>query len=321
MARKRHFVKRFFKAGGPGFVTGAADDDPSGIATYSQTGALFGYAQLWLVPFTYPFMTAVQEMCGRIGLVTGTGLAGVLRRHYPRYVLWSAVTLLLDGRGPTLELRPAAGGWLKTWAPAKPGHRYVIGADCAGSDAGGDHNAACVLDRTAKPWEVVATIHGLRGAALYARALANVGYLYNEALIAVEVNGIGEACQSHLRHWYPERGIYHRLPIDRAKRRPGERIGWYTGHVTRQNLVEDLDSAIRDETIKVLDEETMLELLNFQRVPGMRNGEAKPGMHDDRVFALGIAIQAAGYRVSGEYDHFEEERHVKGAAPMAGAVA
>ena len=95
MARKRHFVKRFFKAVGPGFVTGAADDDPSGIATYSQTGALFGYAQLWLVPFTYLFMTAVQEMCGRIGLVTGTGLAGVLRRHYPRYVLWSAVTLLL----------------------------------------------------------------------------------------------------------------------------------------------------------------------------------------------------------------------------------
>jgi len=87
-------LRRFFKIFGPGFVTGAADDDPSGIGTYSQTGAKFGYNQLWLALFSFPFMTAVQEMCGRIGMVTGTGLAGVIRKHYSRKILYGAVFLL-----------------------------------------------------------------------------------------------------------------------------------------------------------------------------------------------------------------------------------
>ncbi|MUM33028.1 divalent metal cation transporter [Mycobacterium sp. CBMA361] len=80
---------------GPGFVTGSSDDDPSGIQTYSQTGAQFGYAQLWLAAWTYPFMAAIQEICGRIGMVTGRGLAAVLREHYSRRVLFVAVSLLL----------------------------------------------------------------------------------------------------------------------------------------------------------------------------------------------------------------------------------
>lgn len=87
-------IKRFLKALGPGFITGAADDDPSGIGTYSQTGAQFGYNQLWVAPFAYPFMSVIQEMCGRIGLVTGMGLSGVIRRHYSHRVLYGAVTLL-----------------------------------------------------------------------------------------------------------------------------------------------------------------------------------------------------------------------------------
>lgn len=80
---------------GPGFVTGSSDDDPSGIQTYSQTGAQFGYSQLWVAAWTYPFMSAIQEMCGRIGMVTGRGLATVLRDHYSRPVLYFAVSLLL----------------------------------------------------------------------------------------------------------------------------------------------------------------------------------------------------------------------------------
>lgn len=80
---------------GPGFITGAADDDPSGIATYSQTGAMFGYSQLWTALFSYPFMSAMQEMCGRIGLVTGKGLSGVIRQNYSRTILYSAVALLV----------------------------------------------------------------------------------------------------------------------------------------------------------------------------------------------------------------------------------
>ncbi len=88
-------VRKILKILGPGFITGASDDDPSGIITYSQTGALFGFSQLWTAPFSFPFMSAVQEMCGRIGLVTGKGLAGVIREHYPKKILYAAVLLLL----------------------------------------------------------------------------------------------------------------------------------------------------------------------------------------------------------------------------------
>jgi NRAMP (natural resistance-associated macrophage protein)-like metal ion transporter len=79
---------------GPGLTTGAADDDPSGIATYSQTGSQYGYQFLWLAGLTFPLMATVQEMCARIGLVTGRGLAGNIRMHYPRWVLYSCTILL-----------------------------------------------------------------------------------------------------------------------------------------------------------------------------------------------------------------------------------
>ncbi len=79
---------------GPGFISGAADDDPTAIATYTQAGAAFGYRELWTALFTLPFMVVIQEMCGRIGMVTGRGLAGVIRDHYPRRLLYFAVTLL-----------------------------------------------------------------------------------------------------------------------------------------------------------------------------------------------------------------------------------
>jgi len=74
-------VRHFFANLGPGLITGAADDDPSGISTYSVTGATFGYAPLWTALFTFPLMAAVQLMCARLGMVTGRGLAGVVRRR------------------------------------------------------------------------------------------------------------------------------------------------------------------------------------------------------------------------------------------------
>ncbi|OGL87469.1 iron transporter [Candidatus Uhrbacteria bacterium RIFCSPLOWO2_02_FULL_48_12] len=80
---------------GPGFITGASDDDPSGIATYSQTGAQFGYSQLWTAPFSFPFMAAIQEMVGRIGLVTGRGLSAIIKEHYSKKILYFSVGLLL----------------------------------------------------------------------------------------------------------------------------------------------------------------------------------------------------------------------------------
>src|SRR6266576_277012 len=88
-------VRAFFGELGPGLITGAADDDPSGISTYSVTGASFGYAPLWTALFSFPLMTAVQLMCARLGMVTGQGLAGVIRRTYPRWVLWGACSLLI----------------------------------------------------------------------------------------------------------------------------------------------------------------------------------------------------------------------------------
>ena len=88
-------IKNFFKIFGPGVITGAADDDPSGIATYTQTGAKFGYGQLWTVILMLPLMTAIQEACARIGAVTGHGLAAVIKTNYNKKVLYGAVLLVI----------------------------------------------------------------------------------------------------------------------------------------------------------------------------------------------------------------------------------
>ena len=85
----------FFRRLGPGLVTGAADDDPSGIGTHSQVGAQFGYGLAWTFVLSFPLMVVIQEVAAEIGRVTGGGIARNLRRHYPRPVLWSMVTLLL----------------------------------------------------------------------------------------------------------------------------------------------------------------------------------------------------------------------------------
>lgn len=87
-------AKAYWHLLGPGLTTGAADDDPSGIATYSQTGAAYGFRFLWLSPFTFPLMAAVQEMCARIGLVTGRGLAANIRHYFPRWILILCTLLL-----------------------------------------------------------------------------------------------------------------------------------------------------------------------------------------------------------------------------------
>lgn len=89
-------TKEYWHMLGPGLTTGASDDDPSGIATYSQTGAQYGYQLLWLAVFTFPLMAVVQEMCARIGLVTGRGLAANIRMHYPRWVLYTCTALLFS---------------------------------------------------------------------------------------------------------------------------------------------------------------------------------------------------------------------------------
>jgi NRAMP (natural resistance-associated macrophage protein)-like metal ion transporter len=92
---RRPSKKGFFARLGPGLITGASDDDPSGIATYSQAGAQFGYSLCWVMLFCFPLMAAIQEISARIGRVTGQGIAGNIRAHYPRWLLHAIVALLL----------------------------------------------------------------------------------------------------------------------------------------------------------------------------------------------------------------------------------
>jgi NRAMP (natural resistance-associated macrophage protein)-like metal ion transporter len=120
-------VADFFAELGPGLITGAADDDPSGIATYSVTGAAFGYGLLWTALFSFPMMAAVQLMCSRLGMVTGRGLAAVVRRRYSRWVLWGACLLLtvanvinigadLGGMADAMQMMTGIG--TRWWTPA-----------------------------------------------------------------------------------------------------------------------------------------------------------------------------------------------------------
>lgn len=95
MAKFGRKTKKLLKIVGPGLITGAADDDPSGIATYTQTGAQFGYGQLWTALYLLPFMVAIQEACARIGAVTGKGIAAVAKENYSKKVLYGLLALIL----------------------------------------------------------------------------------------------------------------------------------------------------------------------------------------------------------------------------------
>jgi len=95
LEREKNPVKRLLIVLGPGLITGASDDDPSGIGTYTQAGAAFGFATLWTAPATLPMMAAVQLICAKIGMVSGMGLAGVLRKHYARWVVYGSMSLLV----------------------------------------------------------------------------------------------------------------------------------------------------------------------------------------------------------------------------------
>lgn len=95
VSSKSSSAKKTLKSLGPGIITGAADDDPSGIATFSQAGAQFGFGMLWMALFQYPMMTVIQEICARIGLVTGNGIGGVFKKKYSKKVVLPLAGLLL----------------------------------------------------------------------------------------------------------------------------------------------------------------------------------------------------------------------------------
>src|SRR5215472_5468462 len=115
---------RWLRILGPGVITGAADDDPSGIGTYSQAGAAFGTGQLWLALYMLPLMIAVQEMCGRIGLVTGNGIAALVRRQYSRNILFGAVALVLIAN--TINVGADLGAMATAMQFVLPGVRFLV---------------------------------------------------------------------------------------------------------------------------------------------------------------------------------------------------
>src|ERR1051325_5858709 len=139
--QERNPFKRFLLFLGPGLITGASDDDPSGIGTYTTAGAALGFATLWTAIVTLPMMAAVQFICAKIGMVSGMGLSGVLRKHYPRWVVMGAVGLLLVANtinaGADLGAIAAAINWLAppipAWALVAPIAILIVAVQILGS--------------------------------------------------------------------------------------------------------------------------------------------------------------------------------------------
>src|SRR6202162_4761234 len=118
---------------GPGLITGASDDDPSGIATYSQAGAQLGFAISWTMLFSYPLMAVIQEISGRIGRVTGRGIAGNIRKYYPNWLLQAIVLLLFIANTINIGADLGAMGDAVGLLIGGPHQLYVVlfGAFCA----------------------------------------------------------------------------------------------------------------------------------------------------------------------------------------------
>jgi Mn2+/Fe2+ NRAMP family transporter len=124
---------RLLRVLGPGLITGASDDDPSGIATYSQAGAQLGFAVTWTLLFTYPLMSVVQEISGRIGRTTGKGIAGNIREHYPDWILQTVVSALLVANTINIGADLGAMGDVVNLVAGGPKFAYVLafGVFCA----------------------------------------------------------------------------------------------------------------------------------------------------------------------------------------------
>src|SRR6201991_5019725 len=118
-------VRRFIGVLGPGLITGASDDDPSGIGTYSQAGAQLGFSIGWTMLVTYPLMVAIQEISGRIGRVTGHGVAGNVCRNYPAPVIWSLILLLFVANTINIAADLGAMGDALKLLVGGPGPLYV----------------------------------------------------------------------------------------------------------------------------------------------------------------------------------------------------
>ncbi len=120
-------LKRFFHLLGPGLITGASDNDPSGVATYSQAGAKFGFGMLWTMVFVYPFMGGIQDISARVGRVTGHGIAGNLRRYYPKWLTFAIAFLMVFANTVNLGADIGAMGEAVQLVSGAPAFLFAIG--------------------------------------------------------------------------------------------------------------------------------------------------------------------------------------------------
>ena len=151
---------------GPGLITGAADDDPSGIATYSQAGAQFGYNMLWTVLFTYPLMVSIQMISARLGYITGKGLAANVKAVFPRSVLYGIVGLLLVANTINIAADIAAMGEALQLLLGGSAHLYSVcfGLLCFPAAGLFALSNLCALSQVVDPGTALVRCRDLRGA-------------------------------------------------------------------------------------------------------------------------------------------------------------
>jgi Mn2+/Fe2+ NRAMP family transporter len=201
---------------GPGFITGAADDDPSGIATYSQAGAAFGYGTLWTMIFTYPLMVGIQIISARIGCVTGEGLAANIRRHHPAWLLHGIVGLLLFANIINIAADVSAMGAALKLLVGGPAHLYAIA-----------FGLLCIILQTFVPFERYSPLLKLMTLALFsyvatvftvhvpwARVLRNTAFpsvTLNAQYLIVVVAVFGTTISPYLFFWQASEEVEEQL--------------------------------------------------------------------------------------------------------------
>jgi NRAMP (natural resistance-associated macrophage protein)-like metal ion transporter len=215
-------IKRILKALGPGFITGASDDDPSGVGTYAMAGAALGYSMLWTALFTFPLMAGVQFTCAKLGMVTGRGIAGVLREHYSRQVLYPAVFALVLANtinaGADLGAIAAA---INLLIPVRAGVLIVpIGAMILAVQIWGSYRLIASTFR----WLTLA-LFGYIGAALLARpdwgqVLRNTllpNFVFSAHSMAVLVAILGTTISPYLFFWQANQEVEEQVEMGRKR--------------------------------------------------------------------------------------------------------
>jgi hypothetical protein len=195
----------------------------------------------------------------------------------------------------------APDGPLSIWELPAADQDYVIGADVAEGFGHGDNSVAEVL--SVQTWRQVAEWHGRIPANDFGDALDGLGHFYNNALMGVESNGPGLATLSRLRQLNYPRIFRQRTAVDEASNRMTTKLGWTTTRKSKPLMIEDLDKAIRDGSLTLYGAETVAELLTYVRDD---RGRMSGSPHDDRVMALGIAVQMLGFAHSSDFNKPED---------------